>query len=355
MSTLHARLRLLLPTLRQFPELGISRLAQLESLVQLELRDLQALERWIPYGDHLTRAIPPHRIYLICSHNLVLSAWQGITRALILGVPVQVKIASTQQTSIRRFIQVLPPVLRSLVSTTTRHSARSMAAAEAIMAFGSDETIDAVRQQLLPHQKLLSYGHQVSLIWLGKIRKSTPELLSAIAKDICAFDQLGCLSPQAIYLERGSDVTGFCAALAHALAHSPPSHHPPLERLQIAARIGEARARVANATLWTPEDQGSAWTIFQHHTPGFQLSCGYRTIHVYAVTPAQLSQVLFPLRHHLSTVAYHQTIHPRTEQLLLELGVKRLCPIGHSQTPSPLWHHDGRPQLSDLVTWVDKE
>jgi hypothetical protein len=38
---------------------------------------------------------------------------------------------------------------------------------------------------------------------------------------------------------------------------------------------------------------------------------------------------------------------------LARMGVHRVCPIGQMQRPPLSWHHDGRPNLADLVSWTD--
>ena len=40
---------------------------------------------------------------------------------------------------------------------------------------------------------------------------------------------------------------------------------------------------------------------------------------------------------------------------LARWGVTRVCPLGQMQSPPLTWRHDGRPALSDLVTWTDFE
>jgi hypothetical protein len=38
---------------------------------------------------------------------------------------------------------------------------------------------------------------------------------------------------------------------------------------------------------------------------------------------------------------------------LAKMAVHRVCPIGQMQRPPLSWHHDGRPNLADLVRWTD--
>jgi hypothetical protein len=51
---------------------------------------------------------------------------------------------------------------------------------------------------------------------------------------------------------------------------------------------------------------------------------------------------------------------PHRQQAIIDAytaktNVNRFCPIGKMQFPPLLWHHDGRPNLTDFVRWVDVE
>ena len=110
------------------------------------------------------------------------------------------------------------------------------------------------------------------------------------------YDQLGCLSPQAIYLKQGSDLNAFCAALANTLSSRPRPRRSPLAQLQIASRVCQMRTTFSHVRTWTPQDGGTDWTIFQHRSARFQPSCGYRTIHVHEVSISHLSKALHSIR-----------------------------------------------------------
>ncbi|HET7036659.1 MAG TPA: acyl-CoA reductase, partial [Thermomicrobiaceae bacterium] len=66
---------------------------------------------------------------------------------------------------------------------------------------------------------------------------------------------------------------------------------------------------------------------------------------------------LAPLGHLLQTAAV--AVSPdRLEPLasaLGRLGIDRVCPLGQMADPAPTWHHDGRPNLLDLLRWTDLE
>ena len=371
------RIELLRPVVQSFPALGIHRSADLEKLLQAELGSAHALDQWIPYGSasQRTRARSVASIYLVCAHNLPVSAWQVIVRALILGSALHLKTSSTQNREVRRLVDALPKPLDQLISVSSVDSPMLRQNSEAVIVFGSDETIAHFHRESLPSQIFLGYGHRVSLIWLGAEDRISDQLLNRIAQDVSAYDQLGCLSPQAIYLEspqppvarkfKGADsgtrranqsrLRSFCQSLGEALDRIPGDEAKPSERWMRAAQIREARASTLSEKVWIPTDGGTRWTIFQHQDPTFQSSDGYRAVHVHELATAGLANALAGVRGKISTVAHGRPLSPEVEASFLNLGVTRFCPIGQCQQPSPFWHHDGRPQLADLVHWVDRE
>jgi len=54
-------------------------------------------------------------------------------------------------------------------------------------------------------------------------------------------------------------------------------------------------------------------------------------------------------------LAASPTESPEMVKTFARWGVTRICPLGSMQKPSLSWRHDGRPALSDLVTWSDWE
>ena len=67
-----------------------------------------------------------------------------------------------------------------------------------MVASGADATIDAIRARLRPEQRFVGYGHRFSLAAVGPSRLDVPTG-EALALDITLWDQLGCMSPVAIY------------------------------------------------------------------------------------------------------------------------------------------------------------
>jgi len=353
--TTRRRIALLAPVLKQFPELGAGSAKDLADWVALELGSADALDQWIPHGRHWTRARAPRSIYHLAPGNVAVAAWQSLLVGLLLGAENRVKVSSRPgaDAALRRFVAALPPPLRKTVRLVPTFRPAELRQAEAVIATGSDETLAEVRRHLGPRQLFLGYGHRVSLLWLGRVTGKESALAQAAARDIALYDQLGCLSPQAIYLEKRSDVAAFGDALAEALAQETKNAAP--FPLAAAAQVREARqlARAAGDRLW--ESAGARWTVVAERQAAFRPGCGYRVIPLRVATRKELSRVLIPLRGSLSTVGLRAPFSAADEALFWGLEAQRLCPVGRCQFPPLSWHHDGRPQLADLVKWVDRE
>jgi hypothetical protein len=243
------------------------------------------------------------------------------------------------------------------------------AQADQVTLTGSDATVAAVRRRLPPRVRLIEHGHRVSVGYVTRemcSRRLLPEVAAAAARDVAAWDQLGCLSPQAFYVETGGRLgpEDFAAALATALEaverETPRGRVSPEVAADIAARRGFYEVRAANSPdtrLW--QSPGStAWTVVSEKETRFTPSCGYRFVHVKATPgPEEALQGLEPVWGQVSTVGLAAP-GAREAELMKQMarwGVTRVCPLGRMQIPPLTWRHDGRLTLGELVRWCDWE
>ena len=243
------------------------------------------------------------------------------------------------------------------------------ARADCVIAMGSDETLASVREQV-PHEvRFLGYGHRLSFGYVAAESLSQhllPKVAGAAARDVAAWDQLGCLSPHAFYVEAGgrNPPDRFAEALAAELARIeerlPRGHLSVAAAGDIAARRAfyEVRAACSRDTQLWRSPASTAWTVVYENQPRLSPSCLHRFVHVKAV--ARIEEALEGVdewRGRVSTVGLaaaglkEQALVAR----LTQWGVGRVCPLGRMQQPPPAWRHDGRPALGDLVRWTDWE
>lgn len=346
------RIQLLVPLLKKYPELGIRHARDLQDWLRLELGSDRALDDWQVYGGIKTRAVAPGTLYHVCAGNLPVSGFFSIVCGLLLGSRNVVKVPEGRGSEFREFAGNLPLPLRRRVVLKLRFAERDLEAADAVIVFGRDETVARIRRQVPWQKPFLGYGHRASLIWVARRHQSAAGLARRCAYDASLYGQQGCLSPHAVYLEKGIDAEAFGARMAEAMEKFGSEKLSLVE----AAAIREARAaaRARGEQVW--ESRGSLdWTVILSRHPQFQLSCLNRVIYLKQASLAQLPRMLAPVKGHLSTVGLAGALNAAEEKAFGLVAAQRFCRAGAMQHPSVAWHHDGRPALSDLVRWVDAE
>ncbi|HEV3272304.1 MAG TPA: acyl-CoA reductase [Candidatus Methylacidiphilales bacterium] len=337
--------------------------AEMARLLRAQLGHVDALDAWFLCDDVRVRARAPKIIYHICAGNLAVSAQTSLAHGLLLGARNVVKLPSDRDDSTTRreildFIRGLPAPLRKLVETRRALDPGLLRRADAVIAFGSDATMSALRAQMRWDQKFIAHGHAVSLLWLADPSRLTSREARACAVDVLIYDQLGCLSPQAIYAQPGTDLESPGRKLAHALeAHWRRLKIKPARPLAVAARIAEARdmARALGRRVWLPPKNHLGWTLIHDPDPAFRPSPLHGVIYLRQANESHLPTALASVAGRISTVGVVGRLSPSLEKAFLDLGVSRFCTAGHMQFPPLAWHHDGRSPLGDLVTWIDAE
>lgn len=337
--------------------------AQLLRLVRDQLGHLDALDGWVRRERTRLRARAPGLIYHICAGNLAVSACTSLLHGLVLGAHNVVKLPGDRDNSfVRReiaiFIRGLPAALRRLVETHRTLDLDVLRRADTVIAFGSDATMQSLRDKVRFDQKFVAHGHALSLLWLADANRLTQRQARACAIDVLTYDQLGCLSPQAIYVPPGTNIPTLGKKLAHALeAHWRALPKRPARPLAVAARIAEARdvAFACGHRVWLPPNRHLGWTLIHDSNPTFQPSPLHGIITIRTASESRLPKVLAAVAGRISTVGVAGRISSRCEATFLSLGVSRFCAAGRMQFPPLTWHHDGRGPLADLVTWIDGE
>ena len=338
--------------------------AELVRLMRDQLGSVDALDKWMTRGNVQVFARAPRLIHHICAGNLAISAITSIAHGLLLGAQNVVKLPGDREDAATRreildFVRGLPKPLRHLVSCPSKLDEKILHQADAVIAFGGDAAMASLREKIRWDQKFITHGHAVSLLWLAEPDRLTAREARACAMDILTYDQLGCLSPQAIYLPPGADVASLGWKLALALEEEWQRTNPkPTRPLGVAARITEARdvALALGHSVWLPTKRHLGWTIIHDPDPAFSTSPLHGVIYLRESSPARLPAHLASVRGRISTVGVvGATSSSRWMDAFLSLGVSRFCPAGRMQFPPLTWHHDGRNTLADLVTWIDRE
>ena len=243
------------------------------------------------------------------------------------------------------------------------------AEANCVTATGSDESLTEIRNRLPATVRFVGYGHKLSLAYITREsleKRGAEKIASAIAEDVTAWNQLGCLSPHAVYVETDAepDSHAVAAAIANQLEAREQIDPRGAVSAEIAAAISTRRMFYEVRAASDPDTQiwssacSTAWTVVHENSHPFQTSCLNRFLFVKPV--ANFNDFLTsvePLQGKISTVGLAAPM-ARVQQIAPQLsnaGVTRICRVGSMQNPPLTWRHDGRPSLAELVTWTDLE
>jgi hypothetical protein len=242
----------------------------------------------------------------------------------------------------------------------------SMAAllgADCVVASGSDDTIASVAARVRPPRRLIGYGHRLSVAALAADR--SPDSAERLAEDVALWDQLGCLSPVAVFVADGdgSQAEAVAAELAAALAELeqrwPRGPVSPETAAAIRMQRDEAEMRAASgAPVRLHRGDGSSWTVVAEADSRIRPSPLHRFVRVHPVGGVrELLQALEPVGRHLACVGVGGFADRRPVLVsgLCHLGVSRICPLGAMQAPPLSWCHDNQGVLLPLARLSDAE
>jgi len=356
--------------------LATFRLENTRRLLEEEFGDPRVLDGFRPRGaaGGRTRAFGPRLTAHVFSGNVPGLPAQSLACALLVKSASFGKAASDEPIFPALFVQSIADVDERLAACfavtwwpggTAALETAAFGRAEAVIAYGSEVAIDAIKARVPIRTRFVAYGHKLSFGVVGR-ECLTPERVTEAADragyDIAKYDQQGCLSPHVFYVERGGAVSprDFAARLAEALARYERLMPRGRVALGEAAAIRELRAAYEfrdDAELFeSPGD--TAWTVAYDEDRCFEASCLNRTIRVKPIDDVdEVPSLVAPVQRYLQTCGAGLD-GPRLERLagaLGRLGLDRICPLGRMPDPSPAWHHDGRFNLLDLVRWTDLE
>jgi hypothetical protein len=356
---------------------------ELQSLLHQDLGHVERLDRFVVTEPELKT----HRTAIVTGPELLVHFTAGtLPNPALMSLALGLLVRSAQFAKCARGGDLLPrlfahsiyavePKLASCLEIaawpggTTNLESVLFEHADCLTATGSDETLADIRSRLPRRVRFLGYGHRVSLGFLSRealTRFHGRELAAQAASDVAAWDQLGCLSPHAFYVEQGGGVTPelFAQFLAEELtkleAGEPRAPLPPQVAAAIASRRSVYAVRAANlpdTRIWSSPGS-TAWTVVLEGDSRFQLSCLHRFVYVKGVSDVQeMLHATAEVEGAISTVglAAMGTRAQEIAHLLAHWGVTRNCPLGQMQNPPLAWRHDGRPPLADLITWTDWE
>lgn len=382
---------LLLPTITGYSEPAIRkglpsflaslRAENLTRLLEEELPDPRVLDEFHPRltgAGGETRAFGPRLTVHVWSGNVPGLPAQSLVSALLVKSASLGKVSSHEPlfaTLLAESIAEVDPSLAECLAVawwpggSADREAAVFGAADAVIAYGSDAAIEAVRGQIPSATRFIPYGHKLSFGVVGREALGGATLMETArlaAYDVSKYDQQGCLSPHLFYVEHGGEHSPqqFARALGEALAGF--QEQVPRGRLSLEERANVAAVRqryelrqAAGEAVELVASEGGGWAVLYDEDATFEASCLNRTVYVKPIAEllADVPPLASPVKRYLQTCGVAASPERRRELAgqLGRLGLDRVCPLGRMADVAATWHHDGRTNLLELLRWTDLE
>ena len=344
-----------------------------------ELGSVSALDRPVPTREGvLRRAVGPEWMFQVYAGNVpAVPVWPMLT-ALVLKSALLAKTSAQEPVLASHLARAIADEDEALgrcmaviwwKGGTSELERAALAQAPAVLAFGGETAITSLARQTRPDAKTVFHGPKVSLAYVGRgalSRANLPNAARRLALDVSLYDQQGCLSPHAVYAERGGAATplDFAAAIGHALQESAGAmpRREPTATESAALQLYRAQARFdASASPETnvlASESGTRWTVVCEGGARFEPGPAHRTVRVHSITgPEEFERAVQGSARFIEALALEET-NPRRAGLVSRfaaLGIPRIAGLGSLQRPSPLGTHGGLRRLEPFVTWVTVE
>lgn len=342
---------------------------KLYDMLETDLGDPYLLEEWKPSKTVYLRAQPRGKALHVLVGNIPMAGLFSILRSVLTKNCTVAKLPSrdvaTSLLFALSFLDLDPehPVSRSLSAVYwepgSPEEERMLAAADVVCAWGSAESIEAIKRRTPYGVELVEFGPKRSLHLIGAVGPDDlddlDDLAMRAAYDVSIYDQQACFSPQEAFVEGDADAYAerLGAWLDRNLARVPKPSVSVDERALVSRTRKEATFR--GWRVLGPEDGGTGWTLIV--TDGPQALAEHplrRTLFLHPVR--ELREALPFIDKHTQTVG----IYPADRALelgraVVARGADRITEVGRTGRPRPGMTHDGMRAMDRLVRWVTIE
>ncbi len=350
---------------------------RLRTLLETEFADAGVLDGFITARGRRAMAVGPALCVQVVAGSVPGVGVGALLRSLLVKAPTLLKPGRGDvvlPVLFARALRVEDAALADALAVTywpggaEEVERAALADAEVAVVYGSDQTVRTLRSYTPVTARFVGYHHRVSVGAVGAealTEARVDRTATDVALAVALFDQRGCVSPQAIYVEASGEVCvgDFTERLAAALGDIETRLPGGRFGMEEATALQQLRGSAELLAVSGPNDihhGGSAatWTVILETEVGPAVSCAGRVVRVRPVGDLrELPNLLEPLAGHIQTLGV-AGLGDRVEALAAEcgrVGVARVAPFSSVAFPPPWWHHDGRGPLTDLVRWVQLE
>jgi hypothetical protein len=298
----------------------------------------------------LARPAPdgPMLVAHVLASNVPALALPAIALSCLAGAAVVVKSGRHDRLSAPAFARALaavdPDLAATVVATSwTRGNGDEQAAlgrAEVVVVSGGAAAIAALSGRVAG--RLIAHGPRASVAAVAAAA-DLDAVADQLALDVALYEQRGCLSPHAVYVEDEGRARAFAAGLAAALERLAERLPPPATRVEERAALRllcEEAEWTSGGGRWS----GAGGTVVLEGTEPFRPTCGLRSVRVHPLAGlADLPPCLPPGA--VECVGVAGEAASALGAALAARGVARVCRPGRMQRPRLSWP---RGQLAPL-------
>lgn len=232
-------------------------------------------------------------------------------------------------------------------------------AADAVVVWGGDAAVSAVRSMAKPDTRIVEWGHKISFAYVSGDGMPDGELME-LARHICETNQLLCNSCQGIYVDTDSfeQVTAFAGRFYPILeraAEEDPLPDDPFHAAQatLALYAEELESVHINKRVF----RGKRCGVVAYGDSALTPSCAPRCAWVRPLPGERILQTLKPYKNHLQTAALvsGKGKTRELEEALVAAGVVRIVPAGGMSAHYCGMPHDGEFALRRYMKIVSCE
>jgi hypothetical protein len=233
--------------------------------------------------------------------------------------------------------------------------------ANAVVVWGSDEAIKAIRQLAPPALPIIEWGHRLSFAYFAESENNEEDLLG-LARDICLTDQLYCSSPQCVFYETNNpkELDNFAARLAkqmEAVANQYPSAARPMN---IQAQITWVHELVKMEEILEEKrlitDEKKQFSVMVDYIAALKAAPLFRNIWAMPMQRERLLSLLRAHKGYLQTVGLscNHKDFDELSQIFYAAGINRITACGSMSTNYIGEAHDGIYALERYIRKVNR-
>lgn len=290
---------------------------------------------------------------VVLAGNTPLLAWPVLHHAVELGVSVIVKQSRDELVWTRLFVETLAEIDPEVAARIhlmlfpgdDPRTKTLVQGARAVIAYGSDTTIQALRSITPATTPFLGFGHALSVALWPTDSATLPYWL---ATDVLLYDQAGCLSPHVVFVEPQQNiVSALDAGFRHAVRDLVVE--PRTDPAQCYA-IREARDLALMDGCLVSGDDGLRYTLIVHpRSCSHPKPVGLGVLHLIPIERIEdFIGFLGEYSGSVSCVGVAGHITKEVRMAAWNAGASRVCRIGQMQTPPLNWRNGG----VDLRKWL---